>query len=89
MILIVFGVVSLIRMGNVENVSRVTALIIALFMFGNAVAMLISGLGLGLRSKWLYLLAVAVIVVNMVFPDCHPPFPLPFKTAGLSTGYNR
>jgi hypothetical protein len=45
--------------------------IMALLMLGNAIAMLIGGLGLGTRSKLLYLFAVLVIAVNIIltFPD--------------------
>jgi hypothetical protein len=63
---LVIGVVSLVRMANDSPDHRVTAAIVAVLMFGNAAAMLISGLGLGTRNKWLYFLAVAVIVVNII-----------------------
>jgi hypothetical protein len=63
---IVFGVVSLFRMSNADANHRVSAVIIAILMFGNAAAMLVGGLVLGLHSKWLYMLAVAVIVVNII-----------------------
>jgi len=62
-----FGVITAAWMVNNQDPDQtVVAAIVTIFMFGNAAAMLISGLGLGTRSKWLYFLAVAVIVVNII-----------------------
>ncbi len=46
-------------------------IIMALLMLGNAAAMLISGLGLGMYSRLLYIFAVLVIGINILltFPD--------------------
>ena len=66
MIWFAFGLATLIRIGNGNNAHRLAALILTLFMLGNVAAMLVSGWGLGTRSKWLYLLAIAVILVNII-----------------------
>jgi hypothetical protein len=64
---LVFGIISLVWIiNNHEPTSTLVAASVAIFMFGNAAAMLISGLGLGKYNKWLYILAVAVIVVNII-----------------------
>ena len=39
---------------------------VAIMMFGNAYAMMISGIGILSRRKIFYLLALAVIIVNIV-----------------------
>jgi L-asparagine transporter-like permease len=66
MIWFAFGLATLIRIGNGNNAHRLAALILTLFMLANVAAMLVSGWGLGTRNKWLYLLAIAVILVNII-----------------------
>ena len=62
-----FGLISAAWMINNRGSTPVTvAAFVTIFMFGNAAAMLICGLGLGTRSKWFYFLAVAVMVVNII-----------------------
>lgn len=62
-----FGAVSVTWMINHQEPNQAAAAaIVTIFVFGNAAAMLISGLGLGTHSRWLYYLAVAVIVVNII-----------------------
>ena len=42
------------------------ALIVGILMVGNAGAMLVSGIGLGKRSRLFYLFALGVLLVNLV-----------------------
>jgi lysylphosphatidylglycerol synthetase-like protein (DUF2156 family) len=61
-----FGVSSLVRMTGDHPDRTVTAWMVAMLMFGNAGAMLWSGVGIGKRQKRFYYLAVAVLIVNIV-----------------------
>jgi lysylphosphatidylglycerol synthetase-like protein (DUF2156 family) len=61
-----FGVVSLVRLKSTNPDFAVTAAFIAVLMFGNATAMLVSGWGIGKRWKWFYYLALAVLAVNIL-----------------------
>ena len=62
---LVFGIVSVVRIaGNAGQ--GVTAVVVAVLMFGNAGAMALSGALLGQRRLLFYLLALAVMVVNIV-----------------------
>jgi hypothetical protein len=63
---LVFGVITVVWMVNNLESNPTVAAIVTVFMFGNAAAMLISGLGLGTYKKWLYIYAWAVIVVNII-----------------------
>jgi hypothetical protein len=62
---LVFGIVSVVRIaGNAGQ--GVTAVVVAVLMFGNAGAMALSGALLGQRRLLFYLFALAVLVVNIV-----------------------
>jgi hypothetical protein len=63
---VILGIVSLIRLSKGSSVGLFTAIIIAVLMFGNAAAMLISGLGLGKPLKRCFYFALAVLIVNIV-----------------------
>ena len=63
---LVLGVVSLVRMTNGNPDHAITAWIVSILMFGNAGAMLWSGVGIGRQQKWFYYLAIAVLIVNIV-----------------------
>lgn len=60
-----FGVVSVLRLGdNPEQL--VTAVIVAVLMVGNVGAMLLAGFSLGRLTRWSYIFALAVLLVNIV-----------------------
>jgi hypothetical protein len=61
---VALGIASLSRVSH-SPTSVITAIVIGILMFGNAGAMVVSGLGLG---KWrgFYYLALAVLLVNIV-----------------------
>ena len=62
---VLFGIVSVIRLaGNAGQ--GVTAVVVAILMFGNAGAMALSGALLGKRRLLFYLFALAVLAVNIV-----------------------
>jgi hypothetical protein len=62
---LVFGIESVVRfVGN--GGLRVTALLVAILMFGNAGAMALSGVLLGKRRMLFYLFALAVLAVNVL-----------------------
>ena len=63
---LVFGVVSLIRMGSGNPDFMITALIIAVLMFGNVGAMLVCGIGIRTRRRLFYYLAIVVLAINIV-----------------------
>ena len=46
--------------------NRLSAVIVAIFMLGNAVAMFISGLLIYRRIKWGYYFSVAVVALNII-----------------------
>ena len=62
---LVFGIVSVVRLAGNEG-QGVTALVVAILMFGNAGAMALSGALLGKRRLLFYLFALAVLAVNVV-----------------------
>ena len=62
---LVFGVVSIIRLGGSAE-QAATAVVVAILMFGNAGAMALSGVLLSRRRLPFYLLAFAVLSVNIV-----------------------
>lgn len=45
---------------------RAGAIVLTVLMAGNALAMVLSGLGLRRRSRWFWLFALAVVAVNFV-----------------------
>lgn len=61
-----FGVWSLVRLGRGSAHQTLTLWIVAILMFGNVGAMLLSGVGLGSRQRRFFWLAVAVLAVNIV-----------------------
>ena len=62
---LVFGMVTVVRLaGNAGQ--GVTAVVVAVLMFGNAGAMALSGVLLGRRRVLFYLFALAVLVVNIL-----------------------
>ena len=60
----VFGTVSVVRIGGSAG-QGVTAVVVAVLMFGNAGAMALSGALLGKRRLLFYLFALAVLAVNV------------------------
>jgi hypothetical protein len=62
---LVFGIVSVVRIGGNAG-QAVTAVVVAILMFGNAGAMALSGALLGKRRLLFYLFALAVLAVNVV-----------------------
>jgi hypothetical protein len=62
---LILGIVSLLRLSRGSPIPIIMALGIAIMMFGNASAMIVSGFGL---RKWrgFYYLALAVLLVNIV-----------------------
>jgi hypothetical protein len=63
---LLLGVISLVRMASSGSVQVITALVIAVLMFGNAGAMLVSGIGLSKQQRLVYFFAIAVLVVNII-----------------------
>jgi hypothetical protein len=60
------GFWSLVKLAKGNSDSTITGLIIAAMMFGNALAMLASGIGLGKRQKRFFYLALAILLVNII-----------------------
>jgi len=67
----VFGVVTLVRTSAGGENMVVTMVVIGVLMFGNAGAMLLAGLGLGMRRRiaWLFALAVLAVNIALTFTD--------------------
>jgi hypothetical protein len=63
---VVLAAATVWRMAGGSPEQRASAVVIAVLMLGNAGAMLVSGVGLGRPSRLSYLLAVAVLLVNIV-----------------------
>jgi hypothetical protein len=62
---VALGITSLLRV-SLGPTSIMTAIIIGIMMFGNAGAMVVSGIGLGTKRRGFYYLALAVLLVNIV-----------------------
>ena len=62
---LVFGIVSVVRLAGGAG-QGVTAVVVAVLMFGNAGAMALSGALLGQRRLLFYLFALAVLAVNIL-----------------------
>ena len=60
-----FGIVSVVRLGGNAG-QGVTAVVVAILVFGNSGAMALSGALLGRRRLLFYLFALAVLAVNVV-----------------------
>jgi hypothetical protein len=63
---VLIGAATVRRMAGGSAGQQSAAWITAILMVGNAGAMLMSAVGLGRRSRLLYLFAVAVLVVNII-----------------------
>jgi hypothetical protein len=63
LIWLILGIASLVRLASGQGL---TPVIIAVLMFGNAGAMLVSGLGIGTRQRRYFYLALAVLAVNIL-----------------------
>ena len=63
LIWLAFGAIFLARMAGSDGANSVTLLVITVLMFGNVIAMLIAGLGLGKQNRPFYFLALAVLAV--------------------------
>ena len=59
-----FGIYLFLEMTGFNN--RLSAVIVAIFMLGNAAAMFISGLLIYRRIKWGYYFSVAVVALNII-----------------------
>jgi FtsH-binding integral membrane protein len=62
---VALGITSLLHLSR-GPVSVMMALVIAILMFGNAGAMVVSGVGLGTKRRRFFYLALAVLLVNIV-----------------------
>jgi uncharacterized membrane protein (DUF2068 family) len=63
---LVLGYAYLLRLSRAGTAPQSTMLVIAVLMFGNSVAMLLVGWGLGRRNHWLYYFALAVLAINIL-----------------------
>jgi hypothetical protein len=63
---LVFGITSLGRITNDSPSGQITALVVGILMFGNAAAMLLSGLLIGKGKRRYYFLAAAVLTINII-----------------------
>lgn len=63
---LVFGLVSIYRVLSRVGEQTLTAWVIAIFMFGNAVAMFFSGFLVARRNRYGYYFALAVLIVNIL-----------------------
>ena len=82
---LVFGVVSVLRfVGSAEQ--AVTALVVAILMFGNAGAMALSGWLLLRRRLPCYLFALAVLGVNILLTFTDQVGALDWITFGIDLG---
>ena len=61
-----FGIYSMIRLGEGQNISLITYWIITILIFANTLAMFVSALWLGRQSKWAFLFALSVLIVNIL-----------------------
>lgn len=63
---LLIGSVSLTRIFANSSGQHVTAWVIAILMIGNVAAMLIAGIGIGKRKRWLYYFGILVLFVNII-----------------------
>jgi len=61
-----FGIVWLVDTSGRTSVQVTTAWIVGILMFGNVLAMLLCGIGLGTYRRLFYFLALAVLAANLV-----------------------
>jgi len=62
----ILGVVYLIRLQGNSVIPMMTALVIAVMMFGNAAVLLVCAWGVTTGKQWWYLLAIAVLAINIL-----------------------
>lgn len=60
------GITSLGRISSSNPESTVTLWVVVILMFGNALAMLISGIGITTQHKLFYFFALAILAVNII-----------------------
>lgn len=63
---VLFGIASVLRLSAATSANALTAVVVAVLMFGNAAAMLWSGVTIARRQKRFYALALAVLLINIV-----------------------
>jgi FtsH-binding integral membrane protein len=63
---LLIGIMSLVRITKYNPENPVTAMTIALLMFGNVAAMLLSSIGLGKLQKRSLYFALSVLTINMI-----------------------
>ena len=61
-----FGITRILRLANGNNPPIITLWAITILMFGNVGAMVVTGLWLGRQSRWAFLLALAVLFINIL-----------------------
>ena len=66
LIWLVFGITSILRMSRANPEHTFTMWVVAILMFSNAAAMLVSGIGITTQRRIFYLFALAVLGVNIV-----------------------
>ncbi len=66
LIWLLLGGASLLQMASRGNVPAVTLAVVAVLMLGNALALLLAGLLLAPGRRWVYLPAVALLLLNIV-----------------------
>jgi hypothetical protein len=55
-----------VRLVNGSSVPAITLWVITFLMFGNVGAMLVAGLWLGRQSRWAFIFALALLLVNIL-----------------------
>ena len=63
---LVFGIMSLVRLAGNPSRQTITLLIVAILMFINVSAMLLSAWLIGKRKQWFYLIALTVLLGNII-----------------------
>lgn len=76
--------ITVVRAAGGTPEQRASAIALTVLMFANAVAMVLSALGLARRSRVFWLFAVAVVVVNLLLTDVNPGGWLDWLTGGIS-----
>ena len=61
-----FGFAGILRLANGTETLVITLWVITILMFGNVGAMLLAGFWLGKRSRWAFVFALAVLIVNLL-----------------------
>ena len=57
---------SIFRLNSISNTPMIVLWVVVILMFANAGAMFVTGFWLGRQSKWVYFLALAVLLVNIL-----------------------